>query len=40
MHAARRVAEVADPEEVLQVEGLDWDRDRWLKWPLDAPNLG
>jgi len=38
-HAARRMAEVADPEDGLRVESasrLDWDRDRWLRRPLDA----
>ncbi len=33
------MAEVADPEEGLRVESasrLDWDRDRWLRRPLNA----
>ena len=37
--AAARMAEVADPEEGLRVESasrLDWDRDRWLRRPLNA----
>ena len=36
---AARMAEVADPEEGLRVESasrLDWDRDRWLRRPLNA----
>ena len=39
MPAARRMAQVADPEEGLRVEiasRLEWDRDRWLRRPLDA----
>ena len=37
--AAAKMAEVADPDEGLKVESasrLEWDRDRWLRRPLNA----